>query len=88
MLDEATSRLDTKSEMMVQKALKNLMRGRTTLVIAHRLSTVVEADQIIFIERGEVTGKGTHEQLFEQHPLYREFATQQLLIEVDVDQGD
>lgn len=88
MLDEATSSLDTKSEMMVQKALKNLMRGRTTLVIAHRLSTVVEADQIIFIERGEVTGKGTHEQLFEQHPLYREFATQQLLIEVDVDQGD
>ncbi len=88
MLDEATSSLDTKSEIMVQKALKNLMRGRTTLVIAHRLSTVVEADQIIFIERGEVTGKGTHEQLFEQHPLYREFATQQLLIETDVEQGE
>lgn len=48
MLDEATSSLDSKSEIIVQKALQNLMKGRTTLVIAHRLSTVVDADQIIF----------------------------------------
>jgi len=78
MLDEATSSLDSKSEVVVQEALQNLMRGRTTLVIAHRLSTVVDADQIVFIEKGTVTGRGTHQELLESHPLYREFATQQL----------
>ena len=78
MLDEATSNLDSKSEIAVQKALKNLMQGRTTLVIAHRLSTVVEADTILFLEKGQVTGIGTHAELFEQHAMYREFASQQL----------
>jgi len=78
MLDEATSSLDSKSEVVVQEALQNLMRGRTTLVIAHRLSTVVDADQIVFIEKGTVTGSGTHHELLDSHPLYREFATQQL----------
>ncbi|ULL19995.1 ABC transporter ATP-binding protein [Paenibacillus sp. H1-7] len=80
MLDEATSSLDSKSEIVVQEALKNLMRGRTTLVIAHRLSTVVDADQILFIEKGTITGRGKHEELFQSHALYREFATQQLRI--------
>jgi ATP-binding cassette subfamily B protein AbcA/BmrA len=56
------------------------MKGRTTLVIAHRLSTVVNADQIIFMEKGEITGIGTHEELFSTHALYREFANQQLKI--------
>ncbi|MFD0710768.1 ABC transporter ATP-binding protein [Paenibacillus sp. GCM10027626] len=78
MLDEATSSLDSKSEVVVQEALQNLMKGRTTLVIAHRLSTVVDADQIIFIEKGTVTGSGTHEELLASHELYREFANQQL----------
>ena len=78
MLDEATSSLDSKSEVVVQQALNNLMQGRTTLVIAHRLSTVVDADQIVFIENGKVTGIGTHETLLESHEMYREFATQQL----------
>ncbi|WP_442602953.1 ABC transporter ATP-binding protein [Paenibacillus sp. KN14-4R] len=77
MLDEATSSLDTKSEIAVQSALNNLMVGRTTFVIAHRLSTVVDADQILFIEKGHITGKGTHEELFDSHELYREFATEQ-----------
>ncbi|MED5019513.1 ABC transporter ATP-binding protein [Paenibacillus chibensis] len=80
MLDEATSSLDSQSEVFVQKALHNLMKGRTTLVIAHRLSTVVDADQILFIEKGRITGKGTHHELFESHEMYREFATQQLRI--------
>lgn len=80
MLDEATSSLDSRSEIVVQKALKNLMQGRTTIVIAHRLSTVVGADQLIFIEKGKVTGRGTHEQLLRQHAMYREFASQQLQI--------
>ncbi|EES75197.1 ABC transporter ATP-binding protein [Paenibacillus sp. MB22_1] len=80
MLDEATSSLDSRSEIVVQKALNNLMKGRTTIVIAHRLSTVIGADQLIFIEKGKVTGRGTHEQLLRQHAMYREFASQQLQI--------
>jgi ATP-binding cassette subfamily B protein AbcA/BmrA len=78
MLDEATSSLDSSSEAWVQKALDNLMRGRTTLVIAHRLSTVLDADKILFIEAGELTGSGTHEELFQSHELYRSFAEHQL----------
>ncbi|WP_409368917.1 ABC transporter ATP-binding protein [Lysinibacillus sp. 38-6] len=81
MLDEATSSLDSNSEIYVQKALDNLMQGRTTLVIAHRLSTVVDADQILFIEKGHITGCGTHATLFETHDMYREFAKQQLRIQ-------
>ena len=56
------------------------MKGRTTLVIAHRLSTVVDADKIIFIEKGNLTGSGTHDELLRTHDMYREFATQQLKI--------
>ncbi|OXM87271.1 ABC transporter ATP-binding protein [Paenibacillus rigui] len=78
MLDEATSSLDSRSEAVVQQALTNLMRGRTTLVIAHRLSTVVDADQIVVIEKGKVTGTGTHLELYGNHGVYREFADQQL----------
>ncbi|WP_253298017.1 ABC transporter ATP-binding protein [Paenibacillus sp. MSJ-34] len=80
MLDEATSSLDSKSEIVVQQALQNLMKGRTTLVIAHRLSTVVEADQILFVEKGRITGSGTHDELLQSHAMYREFAVQQLRI--------
>jgi ATP-binding cassette, subfamily B, bacterial AbcA/BmrA len=77
MLDEATSALDSTSERVVQEALSRLMEGRTTLVIAHRLSTVVGADQIVVLEQGRVTGVGRHEELMEQHALYRELAVQQ-----------
>jgi ATP-binding cassette, subfamily B, bacterial AbcA/BmrA len=80
MLDEATSSLDSKSEVVVQKALKNLMKGRTTLVIAHRLSTVVDANLILFFDKGRITGKGTHQELIKTHHMYREFAEQQLRI--------
>lgn len=78
LLDEATSSLDSHSEVVVQKALNNLMHGRTTLVIAHRMSTIVDASKIIFIDKGRVTGCGTHEKLLATHALYRKFATQQL----------
>ncbi|MFK4388224.1 ATP-binding cassette subfamily B protein AbcA/BmrA [Peribacillus frigoritolerans] len=78
MLDEATSSLDSKSEKVVQQALNHLMKGRTTIVIAHRLSTVIGSDQIIFLEKGEITGSGTHKELYNTHSLYREFAEQQL----------
>ncbi|MDV7766171.1 ABC transporter ATP-binding protein [Peribacillus sp. CSMR9] len=78
MLDEATSSLDSKSENVVQQALNDLMKGRTTIVIAHRLSTVIGSDQIIFLEKGRITGSGTHKELYNTHSLYREFAQQQL----------
>lgn len=78
LLDEATSNLDSASEELVQNALHHLMKGRTTLVIAHRLSTVVDADQIIVLENGEITGIGSHEQLLESHELYQKLAEQQL----------
>jgi ATP-binding cassette subfamily B protein AbcA/BmrA len=78
MMDEATASLDSQSERIVQQALTRLMEGRTTFVISHRLSTIVDADKIIFIEKGQVTGSGTHRELTESHALYRSFAEQQL----------
>ena len=62
-LDEATSALDTEAEVLVQKALENLMRGRTTFVIAHRLSTVAKADQIVVVVDGCIVEQGTHDSL-------------------------
>jgi subfamily B ATP-binding cassette protein MsbA len=63
LLDEATSSLDSETERQVQRALKILMTGRTTLVIAHRLSTVIDADVIYVMEQGRVVERGTHGQL-------------------------
>ena len=70
-LDEATSALDTESEKKVQKAIEALMKDRTTLVIAHRLSTVQNADKIIVIDRGKVIETGTHQKLYDQNGVYR-----------------
>ena len=70
-LDEATSALDTESEKKVQKAIEALMKDRTTLVIAHRLSTVQNADKIIVIDRGKVIETGTHQELYDQNGVYR-----------------
>jgi len=70
-LDEATSSLDTESERIVQRALDNLMKGRTTLVIAHRLSTVQHADRILVVEDGRIVEQGTHEQLLQLGGEYR-----------------
>ena len=69
-LDEATSALDTESESLVQIALGNLMRGRTVIVIAHRLSTVRRADRIAVIERGRITAIGSHDELLRNSPTY------------------
>jgi subfamily B ATP-binding cassette protein MsbA len=70
-LDEATSALDTESEKMVQKAIERLMQDRTALVIAHRLSTVQNADKIIVIDKGRVVETGSHSELYENGGLYR-----------------
>ena len=70
-LDEATSALDTESEKKVQKAIETLMKDRTALVIAHRLSTVQNADKIVVIEQGRVAETGTHSELYEKGGLYR-----------------
>ena len=78
LLDEATSNLDNESEALVQDALQKAMQGRTTIIIAHRLSTVMHADRLIVLENGRVTGAGTHRELMESHPYYRKLVSHTL----------
>jgi len=79
LLDEATSSLDAESERMVQQALERLERGRTTLVIAHRLATVQHADRIVVMDRGTIVAQGTHAELMRQGGLYASLAQLQFL---------
>ncbi|MDT3280182.1 ABC transporter transmembrane domain-containing protein [Shewanella scandinavica] len=81
LLDEATSALDAVSEQKVKQALDVLMAGKTTLIIAHRLSTVINADRIFVFDKGEIVACGRHQELMQSNALYREFASLQLLTE-------
>jgi ATP-binding cassette subfamily B multidrug efflux pump len=78
-MDEATSSVDTLTEVLIQEALARLLSGRTALIIAHRLSTVRNADRIYVIDEGRIVGRGTHEVLLEQSELYRDLYEQQFI---------
>jgi subfamily B ATP-binding cassette protein MsbA len=78
-LDEATSALDTQSERGVQQALHTLMKDRTTLVIAHRLSTVQHADLILVLHQGKIVERGTHQSLIDQNGYYQQLVAMQQL---------
>ena len=77
-LDEATSALDTESELLVQQALENLMANRTSIVIAHRLSTVRNADMICVFHEGEIVEKGTHEEFLSKGGMYKKLHSLQI----------
>ncbi len=83
-LDEATSSVDTRTELHIQKAMIALMKGRTSFVIAHRLSTIRDADEILVINRGEIAERGTHESLLAGKGAYADLYNAQLRREAEM----
>jgi ATP-binding cassette subfamily B protein len=71
-LDDATSSVDASTEQQIKLALEKLMEGRTTLIVAHRLSTIALADEVVVLEDGTVAARGSHAELMETSPVYRE----------------
>lgn len=78
-LDEATSSVDTRTEMLIQKAMANLMKGRTSFVIAHRLSTIRDADNIVVMDHGRIVEQGNHKELMEKKGFYYNLYTSQFM---------
>jgi ABC-type multidrug transport system fused ATPase/permease subunit len=87
-LDDATSSVDATTENRIKSALAEVMTGRTTFVIAHRLSTIALADEIVVLEAGEIVARGTHTELLETSPLYREIAEKGLPDQVFLTRDD
>ena len=77
-LDEATANIDTETEGMITEALEHLMRGRTTIMVAHRLSTIQHADTIIVMHHGRIRESGTHQELLGQDGIYKKLYELQL----------
>lgn len=78
-LDEATSSVDTRTEIQIQKAMDNLMKGRTSFVIAHRLSTIKDADLILVLKDGDIIEQGNHEELIAKNGFYAELYNSQFV---------
>jgi len=87
-LDEATSALDSESEALIQEALERLMRGRTTFVVAHRLSTIVRADRIVVLDKGEIAEMGTHIELLENNGIYARLYIEQFKSQAEIFRDD
>ncbi|MGO2083970.1 MAG: ABC transporter ATP-binding protein, partial [Vagococcus sp.] len=76
-LDEATSSVDTRTEILIQKAMENLLQNRTSFVVAHRLSTIRDADQILVMDQGDILETGNHDELMEQKGFYADLYNSQ-----------
>jgi ATP-binding cassette subfamily B multidrug efflux pump len=85
-LDDSTSSVDLETEYHIQKALDRLMEGRTSFVIAQRISTVMHADQILVLEKGRVAARGKHAELMETSEIYAEIYTSQLVSDVELEE--
>lgn len=79
LFDEITSSLDSESEAIIKRSIENIKGEKTIIIVAHRLSTVKNADEIIFLEKGKITGTGTHEKLLQTHKLYKKYVENQLI---------
>ena len=82
-LDEATSSIDTETEQLIQQAITTLLEGRTSFVVAHRLSTIRHADVILVVDDGKIVERGTHDELMEQGGVYHGLYTRQFLEELE-----
>ena len=79
MLEEATANIDTETESLITQALSTLMEGRTTIMVAHRLSTIQHADKIIVMHKGQIKEAGSHQELLAQNGLYKKLYDLQLV---------